>query len=535
MNLVAGIDAGLFAGLKLLDSAAPGFPGYGPDGVAAFTGVEIGFKLTLTWASDVRPHADGTEQRASTLDRPKQHFDGQVKLLGNAPRGLRAKLARYAAANVPFLLGLPWESLPLLDDADGAELTVSSTWLAKSDWNQVGQRVIVRAGTESTTAVLQSASGSTITLDVAPGSAGAAGGEVMPAMAIYLEPQQDFARAKVNAETWNLSARAAIFDFAPTHATLDLGAIHPALAGAILMFRESGLVGNTYQALLNTFGVGDPVVIDADAPPEIEMFVVGDVATLGDLAAALETQSNLARLVGDYDPATVIPAAVGIALTPLSGGSATGAMGRGAVLTQYAGLPVWDRPLANAGAAADPVHALSEIIDLGGVPYPIGQADYPVYGRALTISSDDPDDWQWLKLFLSTVRGAQGVWWLPTYRADLTWVSSGALSLTVRSDDDSDIGAWYPKQRDRLMVRQVDGTVTYLQVTGAIVDNGDGTQTLTVDATLSAEDVELVCWLEPCRFQSDTFEITWGTGRTFSMSAPAQAHAVTDPDLGEIE
>ena len=44
----------------------------------------------------------------------------------------------------------------------------------------------------------------------------------------------------------------------------------------------------------------------------------------------------------------------------------------------------------------------------------------------------------------------------------------------------------------------------------------------------------MVSWLEPCRFQSDTFEITWGTGRTFSMSAPAQAHAVTDPDLGEI-
>jgi hypothetical protein len=534
MNLVVGIDCGVFAGVRLLDDAAPGFPGYGPDGVATFFGVEVGFKVTLTWASDVRTHVNGTEQRASSLDRPKQHFDGQVMLLGDAPRGVRSKLARYAAANVPFLLGLPHESLDLLDDADGATLAVSPTWLAKSDWAEIGQRVLVCKGKLASTGIIQHKTSSTITLDTAPGDAGVAGGLVMPAMAIYLEPQQDFARFKVAAETWSLSARAAIFDFALPRAGIDLGQYDAAWTGAFIASRLDGIEGNVVDFQL------DPDPGNAAGGTLFEGVGVTTIArmkggtdTLADLAALINSQSGNFQLVGDYDGGAVIGAGDAF-LATAAGGASAGNFGIGATLVTYAGLPVWHKPLKNPNTVNDPVHALSEIIDLGGVPYPIGMADYPVYGRALTIESDGPDDWQWLKLFLATVRGAQGVWWLPTYRDDFTWVSSGVLSLTVRTDDESDIGAWYPKQRDRLMVRQTDGTVTYVRISGTPTDNGDGTMTLTIDATLSDEDVEKVSWLEPCRFQGDTFEVTFNGGRSFTMTADAQAHAVTDPDLGEI-
>ena len=537
MNLVAGLDCGLFAGVRLLDDDAPAFPPFGPDGVATFAlDLEAGFKVTLVWQTDIIPRADGTEQRIALWDRPKQRYSGSAKLTGSGPRFTRARMARFAAANLPFLLALPHEAIPLVADSNGADLVVPADCLDRCDWKAPGQRVISR-GRDGTAigAVLQDAGGTTMTLDVDAGAAGLAGGWVMPAMAVLLEPQQNFDRYQAAVEVWELEARAAIVDFAPAHAEIDLGTLNAAWAGARIIARPTGLDGNVIDFELQAdAGNPDGGELDEAVGSETIAKMRDGADTLGDLAALLNGQSSNFVLVGTYNAAAPITSLDVFRQTP-TGGAVSGSMGAGAALTMYAGHPVWDRDLANEETISDAVQALSTIIELGGLPVPFGRATYPQWGRAVAIESAKPDEWQWLKLFLATVRGRQRVFWLPSWRNDFTWVSSGVNAITVRTDDDSDIDAWYPKQRDRIMIEQVDGTITYAQISGLPVDHGDGTQTLTIDVTLSAVDVETISWLEPCRFASDTFEIEFKTIGGFVLETSATAYAVSDPSLAETE
>jgi hypothetical protein len=534
MGWLAGKDAGIYVGWLGLDEDFTVFPGYGPSGVATFAlDLEDGFKVTLSWRTDVISHADGTEQRISTLDRPVQHYDGAALLIGSTRRLARARLARYAAQGAEFLLALPHEALTPIADASGAQLTVSS--LTYCDWKEVGQRVVVLSAdrSQSVDGVIQAVSGNHVTLDVAPGSVGAEGGTLMPAMAVFLEPQQNFNRYRVAVDAWNLSARAAIFDFAPAAAGLDLGTINPAWAGARVVARQGGLAGNLITVDCDTFTSNPAGGAYAETvPTNVAIHMKGDTDTLGDMAALVNAQSSLVMIVGTYNGAASIGS--GDAFTQdLAGGEDSGAMGTGATLTMYAGHPVWDRGVENSSTISEPVNAMTEILDLGGVPYAIGQAIAPVWGRAVAITgSAFGGDWAWLKLMLATLRGAQRMFWLPSWRDDLTWVSSGTLSLTVRTDDDSDLAAWYPSQRDRLQIRQDDGTITYVQITGTPVDNGDGTQTLTISSTLSGVDVDLISWLEPCRFEGDAFEVTFKPG-SFEMEAMARAHAADE--IAEVE
>lgn len=538
MNLVAGIDCGLFVGVRLLDEALSTFPPYGPDGVATFAlDLEAGFKLTLVWKTDIIPRADGTEQRIALWDRPKQRYSGAAKLTGSGPRLTRARMARFAAAGSTFLLGLAHESSPLVADHTGTSLVVPGACLDRCDWKEPGQRVIVRGrdGSSFVGAVLQDASGTSIALDDDPGDAGLNGGWVMPAMPILLEPQQNFDRYQTAVEVWQLDARAAIVDFAPAHAEIDLGALNAAWAGARIIARPSGLLGNVIDFELQA-DIGEPIGGELDEVVSSETIakMKDGTDTLGDLATLLNTQSSNFVLVGTYNAAAPITS-FDVFRTSPTGGADSGSMGAGAALTMYAGHPVWDREIANDETISDSVQALSTIIELGGLPIGFGRASYSQWGRAVVLETSDPGEWQWLKLFLATVRGRQRVFWLPSWRDDFTWVSSGVNAITVRSDDDSDIGAWYPRQRDRLMIEQVDGAITYVQISGLPVDNGDGTQTLTIDATLSAEDVSKVSWLEPCRFGGDTFEIEFQTVGGFTMETDAVAYAVSDPSLAEME
>src|SRR5690606_13101429 len=111
------------------------------------------------------------------------------------------------------LLGLPNESITLTAAASAStSLSVTSTALV--DWAKPGQRVVVvtrdsttndRVGTD---AVVQSATSAGLVLDTAVTAP--AGAEVMPAVPIYLEPQQSIPRYRTAVETWQLQARRAV-------------------------------------------------------------------------------------------------------------------------------------------------------------------------------------------------------------------------------------------------------------------------------------------------------------------------------------
>lgn len=212
-------------GLLLLSgspSGPPVTPGIGPAGAATFVlSLEAGAKITLTFATEVEKAWDGTEQRVALWGCPRQKYDATAYLIGSELRTLRPQLTAAATAQ-PFLVGLPHEELMI---AGAGGLTVPVTSTALCDWALAGQRVVV-VGTDGRTflgGVVQSATGTTITLDTNVSSIAVAGARIMPAMAVYLDPQQGVGRYPVNVGEWHLAATSVLFGFGGVD-TMGVGA-----------------------------------------------------------------------------------------------------------------------------------------------------------------------------------------------------------------------------------------------------------------------------------------------------------------------
>jgi hypothetical protein len=507
-------------------------PPFGPDGVATLVlDIEIGFRVTHKWSTDVQPMSSGKERRHCTLDAPQQFFSGTAFLEGNLPRQVKSILARYAAAGSVFLLGLAHEALTLSADAAGNTVFLDAANLAKCDWKNRGQRVALAQRDPDTnqlvfrTGVIQDFDANSIELDVSAGIYGDEGGLIMPLFPIFPEPQQDFERFKTNVEKWKLNARSAIFDFAPTLASVAI--IEDEVpTGAIAYVRYFGAYGNKqYFERIDADGYPDDGEL-VETVAHTRFNQKPGTTTLGDLATALEGSSNFV-LRGDFDPdATVQWEQGGFA----TGGASSGPVGTGAALTTYNGdgtvRPVWDRELENPTTVTDAVQANTRIIDHGATPYSLAKVDKPTNGRNILYIGDDHADWQWWKLFTSTVRGRQKAFWLATWASDLNFVGKAVGTITVRSDDESDFFGWWPKKRQYIQVVENNGTTTYAKITDA-VDNGDDTVTLTIGVTLGSESVAQISWLELVRFSSDDHEVTFGI-KSGLFSFPSHATEVQE-------
>jgi hypothetical protein len=417
--------------------------GFGPAGAGTFQlSLESGTQVTYQWQTSVIKSRSGLERRTARLDRPRQVYQGPAILLGDDSRIARARLARYAALGVTFVIGLPYEDLSIAAEPTTAEFELPASagpglgtvthWTiyvhstALCDWALVGQRVVLQnPGTsEAATASIVSFTSTSITIDSDPGEAGGVGSRIMPGMASYLDPQQGFARYPVSAERWQVNARAALFGFADTE----------------------------------------------DDVPEV---------------------------------------------------------GVGATVATFAGRPVWDCGIDVEGTAPDSLQSMHTVEDPGGVPFAVGAAKVPDWGRALSYTRALRADWQWLKRFLDTVKGKFKSFWLPTWRADLVAVSTGTGTLTITAGEGAgDVFVWWPEHRTHIQIRQANGTITWARISAA-VDNGDETVTLDIvdenDAaiTLSGSAVSLVSWFELCRLESDDVVVAFD-GNKFSMQAQAR-------------
>lgn len=509
--------------------------GYGPSGLTTFVlDMEVGFKVRHSWITDIVPRRNGSEQRISRNDAAKQGYAGSSTLFADKVRDVRAKLARFAASGGTFLLGLQHEAMTLRADANGTTVFVHANALALSDWgSKPGQRVVVarKSGgkTSFVNAVIQSATANSITLDVAPGAIGKVGGYIMPAMAVYLEPKQTFARYPTKAESWKLAARAALTDFAPTLAKLELGPLtgSASLANVVIVSRRFGLIGNTTTLSLLHSGAAPNAGQLTEIDGEVGFLFKAGVTTLGDLATALASSAYV-RMTGAWNPVATLQLADQFAPEALSGAADAGAVGTGAAITTYNGdgtaRPVWDRELKNEDTAEDSISSGAVIIDHGGAPYGLGTFEEPDWGRSVWLEGEQPD-WQWFKLFTWTVKGRQKSFWLPTWRDDLTFVGKAPNTITVSSTDGSDFFAWWPEQREHIQIVENSGTITRAKITAA-VDNGNGTVTLTIGTTLATSSVKQVSWLELCRFESDSFDVAWKAG---SFEVQTVAHVVQAP------
>lgn len=526
--------------------------GVGPPTVAAFAlELDDGCVVKFAWRTDIVKAYDGSErQRVSLWDAPRLWYQGSAYLVGSDMRATRAQLARIANLAKPIALTLPYEALTLVADSVGATLHVSST--TSRDWILAGQRVAVTdVDGEVSYGVIQSATSTTIVLDVAPGSIGRYGSEVAPVAPVLLDPQQGFGRFPIDAEQWAIAGADAAYGFSrdAVVASVALSAVTSGLlAGATVYFNVPGSGGNGWSLTTigdSALGTGSVTQVGNALTFHFEP----GVTLVGAMVSALNPYGLLFTGTVPMSSAMATPAdAFGPAT--LAGGvdEIFGQMGAGATLAPdgafasahglvLQGLTVWTRGvrLARGGPVGDSIHSLAENVELGAAVFGVGPAVASDWGRQLNLDSDDPIDWQYLKLFLATARGRQKSWWLPTMRDDLDGVSLSPGSLTVDgpSPVSGDFFAWYPALRQLLRVELSDGTVLFFAITGA-VDNGDGTLTLSVigggtgptgydlgAGGSTRTDISLVSWLERCRFESDEIEATW-TGGTFSFSALAR-------------
>lgn len=501
-------------------------PGVNPDGAATFVLVlQEGVTVKYAWMTGLFKSFNGKERRSSIVDDPAQRFDGEAILINDETRAARSRLARYAAIGTPFLLGLPYEELTFRADAATTTVYVQST--AQADWCAPGARVVLRhAKYGGAEAVVQSYTSNSITLDVAPGNVGRVGGSIMPAMAIYLDPQQRFDRYATDEaiERWHVAGRNvnAGFSSSATSASLALGG---ASTGVTLTYPTAGAVGNAWSVQFVSDAVSNPYVTIAGST--LVYHFRPNIDTVASMAIAIEGTSLM--LVTGPRPLTVMTGADVFGPTALSGGADASALpvGIGAVVATFASRPVWDRRVDVMSLAPDSLQSMTEAQDLGGLPFIAGQASVPDWGRSLVLVRELGGEWQWIKKFLDTVKGRFKSFWLASWRPDLVYVSKAAGSVTVTSGENAgDVFAWWPQHRTYLQIWQADGTLTYVRITAA-VDNGNGTVTLTiVDAadaavTLSGSAVSMVSWLELVRLESDEVTVTF-SDFNFAVSLTAR-------------
>src|SRR3990167_7095794 len=183
-------------------------PGAGPAGIFTFAiDAEASATVTFEWQTDLHKAVDGSEQRSALLARPPPRFEMRALLTDLQHRQILARLAVAGASGALFNLRLPYEELSVKSCA-GATVTVET--LSLCDWADPGQRVtVVHPVTGAAIdAVVQSAAGANILLDVDVSSVAIGGARIMPIVGVYLDPTQALDRYRVKLGTWDIRARA---------------------------------------------------------------------------------------------------------------------------------------------------------------------------------------------------------------------------------------------------------------------------------------------------------------------------------------
>lgn len=185
--------------------------------------------------------------------------------------------------------------------------------------------------------------------------------------------------------------------------------------------------------------------------------------------------------------------------------------------TIYRGFPVLDtRP----SYAKDPETEFSgmayTVDDDVSIPAKHDEVGIPLYRQAHDWNLDGRAQLVAFRKLVYALRGKQKSLWVPTWLDDLTLVAttaSGSAALVVAWCGYTAHIAQAVNRRD-LRIELADGTVLYRRI-NASVDNGNGTETLTMDSApgvaLTVANVAQVSFMGLCRSDSDNFELGWWT------------------------
>jgi len=129
--------------------------------------------------------------------------------------------------------------------------------------------------------------------------------------------------------------------------------------------------------------------------------------------------------------------------------------------------------------------------------------------------------WQ-LRAFLNQLKGKQGVFWLPTFNADLEIaapINSGQASIIVRAVN----FGLYSGEGD-ILIRLVDGSMLLRRVTGVLgVPEGEQISTDEVfSSTVLPFEIDKIMFLEKVRLDSDTIELNYPALQYAEFSAPVR-------------
>lgn len=139
--------------------------------------------------------------------------------------------------------------------------------------------------------------------------------------------------------------------------------------------------------------------------------------------------------------------------------------------------------------------------------------------RSHLFNAQTTADRQWWKKWLHARKGKQKLFLLPTGRTDLVLTTNppSGTSLVVR-DTEQYVQMYFPSLAHRyLRLTQADGGTEYKTVTNA-VDNGNGTQTLTVSSSVSGESITKISFCELARQATDMTELVYSTDGLFQLA-----------------
>jgi hypothetical protein len=194
------------------------------------------------------------------------------------------------------------------------------------------------------------------------------------------------------------------------------------------------------------------------------------------------------------------------------------------------GDPLFDRGLnVTDGTNATGWVGKTDLVDLGSLLEIKSNQSVADGTRQIKYRSASRAEWQWLKLFLATVRGRNKRFVLPTGRPDLVGlaIGGGGTTLDVEAPPAAYaadyLNEWYPSIAHRLLqLVWKDGTYDLIFADG-VTDLGTGVQRIALDTTASQAFANLarISFAETVRLDTDEPPITWNA-TTFAIDVTAK-------------
>ncbi len=185
-----------------------------------------------------------------------------------------------------------------------------------------------------------------------------------------------------------------------------------------------------------------------------------------------------------------------------------------AALTTYDSLVVLDQRPLISGTSADIFERAFERMDTEHSIFQYSPVPYASVVTAKRFLSRSPAERQRWKLFFYTIVGGREPFWAPTWKPDLELNAQPGATTSFTVQGDFYKTTYYDTNAIKdFQFELADGTVVYRRATNC-VDNGNGTQTITVNSALPATAIEVVSFLEKCRLGSGT--VSYSHNATYS-------------------